>query len=275
MPKIEKSLIVLDAVTRGGARGYLSVDPRALFLVTVIYLCFILGVPTIHIDILLWFAIYPIISAPLLGMSYSSVFLQSLIVLPLVLLLGIFNPIVDKTVVAFHGRYAITQGWLLFFGIIVRGLLSMQALLILIRTIGFVGIVRAMARLGIPKFLVTQLLMVFRYIRVLIEEGLTMKAARDARSFGRRHLSIHLWGVLIGQLFLRSVDRAERVHRAMLARGFAGEIDFSYRLESADAPVSCDSYRFNWTWSATIFLIAWSLVFLFLRLVNLSLFFVR
>lgn len=262
MPKIEKSLVILDAVTAGGTGGYLKIDPRAFLLVTVIYLCFMLGVPTLHVDVLLWFALYPIIAAPLFGLTYLSVFLQSLIVLPLVLLLGIFNPVFDKTLIVMQDGFAVTRGWLLFFGIIIRGLLSMQALLILIRSIGFVGIVRAMTRLGVPPFLSTQLLMVFRYIRVLVEEGLTMKAARDARSYGSRHLSIKLWGVLIGQLFLRSVDRAERVHRAMIARGFSGEIPVGYSGVSI------------WGWSSTVYLVVWSLLFLFLRLFNLSLLFV-
>lgn len=263
MPKIEKSLLVLDSVARGGAEGILHVDPRCLLLVTIVYLCFMLGVPTMHIDILLWYAVYPIVAAPFFGLTYLSVFLQSLIVLPLVLLLGVFNPIVDHAVVASYYGVDITRGWLLFFGIVVRGLLSMQALLILIRSIGFVGIVRAMGRLGLPRFLTTQLMMVFRYIRVLIEEGMTMKAARDSRSFGNGHLSIRLWGVMIGQLFLRSVDRAERVHRAMLARGFSGYVDFSFSGGSL------------WGWGSTLFLTVWSLVFLFLRLFNLSLLFVK
>lgn len=263
MPKVDKSLVILDSVTTGNSEVSLNLDPRALLLVTVVYLCLMLGVPTTHIDMLLWYALYPIIAAPLFGLSYTSVFLQSLIILPLVLLLGMFNPIVDKVPVVVVGTLTITNGWLLFFGIIVRGLLSMQALLVLIRSIGFLGIVRSMARLGVPKFLVTQLLMVFRYIRVLIEEGLSMKAARDSRSFGRKNLPIRLWGVLVGQLFLRSVDRAERVHKAMLARGFEGEIPFGF------APAS------RWGWNSTFYLIGWSLVFVFLRLFNLSLLFVK
>ena len=254
--------MILDAVTTGGSVSLLKVDPRSLLLVTVIYLCLMLGVPTSHIDLLLWYAVYPIIASPLFGLSYASVFYQSLIVLPLVILLGIFNPIVDKTPVVASNGLIITQGWLLFIGVVIRGLLSMQALLILIRSIGFVGIVRSMGRLGVPRFLTTQLLMVFRYIRVIIEEAISMKAARDARSFGEKHLSLRLWGVLIGQLFLRSVDRAERVHKAMQARGFTGEMPAGF----ADSTV--------WGWNSTIYLFAWILVFVFLRLFNISLLFV-
>lgn len=263
MSKIEKSLVILDSVSKGGAEGYFRVDPRSLLLVTVIYLCMMLAIPTAHIDVLLWFALYPIIASPLFGLKYSTVFLQSLIILPVVVLLGIFNPIFDKTPVAPIGGLTLTNGWLLFIGIIVRGLLSMQALLILIRTIGFIGIVRAMGALGVPRFLTTQLLMVFRYIRVLIEEGASMKAARDARSYGNKKLSIKLWGVLVGQLFLRSVDRAERVHKAMLSRGFNGEMPVNFY----------DVAR--WNWNSTFFLVGSSLLFLFLRLFNLSLLFVK
>lgn len=262
MPKIDKSLMILDAVSTGGRDSIFRVDPRAQLLVTVAYLCLMLSIPTTHIDILLWFALYPILASPLFGLSYSSVFLQSLIVLPLVVLLGVFNPIFDRTPVATFNGYEITQGWLMFIGIVIRGLLSMQALLILIRSIGFIGIVRSMGRLGVPKFLTTQLLMVFRYIRVLIEEAASMKAARDARSFGVRHLSIKMWGVLIGQLFLRSVDRAERVHRAMLARGFSGDIPFNFNDNS------------SWQWSSTAYLLVWVSVFVVLRLFNFSLLFV-
>ena len=261
MPKIDKALLILDAVTTGGSEGCIRVDRRVLLLVTIVYLGVMLSVPTTHVDLLLWFAVYPIVASPMLGLSYSSVFLQSLIVLPLVILLGIFNPIVDKVPVAAINGFSITEGWLLFAGIIIRGLLSMQALVILIRSIGFVGIVRSMSGLGIPGFLTTQLMMVFRYIRVLIEEGVTMKAARDSRSFGNGHLSVRMWGILIGQLFLRSVHRAERVHKAMLARGFSGEVPFT-------------SGEVAWNWNSTVYLLVWSTVFVFLRLYNISLLFV-
>lgn len=262
MSKIEKSLLILDTVENGQGSTWLRIAPRANLLVTIVFLCLMLGVPSEHIDILLWFALYPIIASPLFGLKYSSIFLQSLIVLPLVLLLGMFNPIIDHEEIVTVAGFRITHGWLTFFGLIIRGLLSMQALLILIRTAGFIGVVRSMERLGVPKFLTTQLLMVFRYIKVLIEEGYEMKRARDSRSFGRRNLPISLWGVLVGQLFIRSVDRAERVHRAMLSRGFSGEIPYLATEGS------------SWHLSDTLYLIIWTLVFIFLRLFNLSLLFV-
>lgn len=261
MSKIDKSLQIIDRMTVGGSAGILKIDARSALLVTVVYLCFMLGVPTMHVDILLWYALFPIITAPLFGLTYSSVFLQSLIILPIVVLIAAFNPIIDRQLVASSYGINITRGWLLFFGVVIRGLLSMQALLILIRSYGFIGIVGAMRRLGVPKILTTQLLMVFRYIKVLIEEGQTMFKAKEARGYGKAHLSLKLWGVMMGQLFLRSVARAERLHKAMLARGFNGDIPFvSFGKDL-------------WNDASTVFLVVWCLLFLFLRLFNLSLLF--
>lgn len=263
MSKIEKALIVLDKVETGEAVGYFRVDCRALLIVTIAYLAIMLSVHIEHIDILLWFAVYPIIVSPLLGISYAKIFLQSLIVLPIVLLIAVFNPIIDRTPVIVVGDFSISNGWLSFWGIILRGLFSMQALLIMIHSVGFTGMVRGMEKLGVPKFLTTQLLMVFRYIKVLIEEGMVMKFAREARSFGKKHLSLKNWGVLTGQLFIRSYDRAERVNRAMLSRGFSGYIP-TYS-------VSC----LHWKVSDTLFVVVNILAFIFLRLFNLSLLFVQ
>jgi cobalt/nickel transport system permease protein len=46
----------------------------------------------------------------------------------------------------------------------------------------------------------------------------------ELRSCGTRSLHLRVYGSLLGHLLLRSMDRAERVYRAMVARGFDGEI---------------------------------------------------
>ena len=57
-----------------------------------------------------------------------------------------------------------------------------------------------------------------------IEYAAAMQQARDARSFGRRSYPLKIWGTLVGQLLIRTFDRAEQISRAMLARGFSGRI---------------------------------------------------
>ena len=51
-----------------------------------------------------------------------------------------------------------------------------------------------------------------------------MTRSVDSRAAGKSALRLCVYGSLIGQLLLRSMDRAERVYRAMVSRGFDGEI---------------------------------------------------
>ncbi|MDE5796771.1 MAG: energy-coupling factor transporter transmembrane protein EcfT, partial [Muribaculaceae bacterium] len=76
----------------------------------------------------------------------------------------------------------------------------------------------------VPSVLTTQLMMVYRYMTVLLQESLDMTRARQARGYRGSNMSLTMWGTYCGQLFLRTVARSERIHRAMLARGFDGSI---------------------------------------------------
>jgi cobalt/nickel transport system permease protein len=64
-----------------------------------------------------------------------------------------------------------------------------------------------------------------RYRFVLLDELDRMATARRARTFARgRELPWRTLGGLIGLLFLRTFERAERVHGAMVARGWQGTL---------------------------------------------------
>lgn len=237
-----------------------DIDPRALLGVTLVYLVAMLSVNPQKLGMLLWFAVYPIVTAPLAHIRYERVALQSLIVLPLLIAIGIFNPIFDRTVSFSIGSIAVSHGWISFISIIVRGLLSMQALLLLIHITGFNNICIAMNRLGLPLILANQLMMLYRYIGVLLEESLDMTRARQARGFGHPSLPLRLWGEFTGQLLLRTLDRSRRISRAMAARGFAGNM-------SADA---FGSYPQHWQTADTVYCIVWIGIIVLLRSVDLS-----
>jgi cobalt/nickel transport system permease protein len=55
--------------------------------------------------------------------------------------------------------------------------------------------------------------------------------ARDMRSFGRRGMDARVAVRVIGALFLRTVERAERIYSAMLSRGFRGDIPSMQRFK--------------------------------------------
>jgi cobalt/nickel transport system permease protein len=78
-----------------------------------------------------------------------------------------------------------------------------------------------------PRPFAVQLLFLYRYIFVLTEEGGRAARARQLRSCGRTGMGIKSFGTLIGNLLLRTWQRAERVHIAMLSRGFDGRFHSS------------------------------------------------
>jgi cobalt/nickel transport system permease protein len=81
----------------------------------------------------------------------------------------------------------------------------------------------ALGRLGTPRLFVAQLLFLYRYAFVLGGEASRMGTARMLRG-GTGSPALAVYGSLAGHLLLRAFDRAERIHRAMLARGFDGEV---------------------------------------------------
>jgi cobalt/nickel transport system permease protein len=84
-------------------------------------------------------------------------------------------------------------------------------------------LVHGLARLGLPRTLVLVLGAFVRGASHLGEEATRLRAAREARAFGTRPgLRLSLYGSLLGVLLLRAQARSERVHVAMLARGYQG-----------------------------------------------------
>jgi len=119
-------------------------------------------------------------------------------------------------------------GWPILAGVLTKGLLSFTTILLLVYSTGFDRLLRAMRQCGVPKLLVAVLAATYRYVFVLLEELERMRRAQYARTFNcPRRLSpvtVRNGTQLVGMLLLRCSERAERVHAAMLARGFDGEV---------------------------------------------------
>lgn len=256
--RLEKAITILYArQMKPAERSHIGdIDPRALLLVTVVYLVAMLSVPLQRTDMIIWFATYPIISAPLAHIAYERLLRNSLFVLPLLVFIGIFNPIYDHTSAFSLFGFNVNFGWISFFSIIIRGLLATQALLLLIRMSGFNEMCEALHRLGCPGLIATQLLMVYRYLSVLLQEALIMQHARQARSYGKKSFNASMWGAFVGQLLLRTLERSRRINMAMKARGFNGTLNTSANM--------------HWTTADTVYCLVWIPVFFAFRFIDVS-----
>jgi cobalt/nickel transport system permease protein len=109
--------------------------------------------------------------------------------------------------------------------IVVKNSMAFLATLSLVNVTPFRKLLGAMRRLGMPAALVATLQFMYRYLHVLTEELDRMVKARRSRTFRRSgRLDWVLLTGLIGILFLRAFERGERVHAAMLARGWDGTL---------------------------------------------------
>jgi len=99
------------------------------------------------------------------------------------------------------------------------------ALLSLLATSSLFSLGHAMGKLGLPDKVVQLLLFAYRYIHVIHMEYRRLLNAMKIRGFQPK-TNLHTYrtyAYLIGMLLVKSAERAERIRRAMLCRGFKGK----------------------------------------------------
>jgi cobalt/nickel transport system permease protein len=199
-------------------------DPRVKLLTTMIFIVTVVSFPKYAIGSLLPFILYPVALVALGNVPVGYLLKKLLIAAPFAFFIGIFNPLLDRQVMAHLGPLAISGGWVSFASIMLRFFLTVSAALLLVAVTGFYQVCAALERLGLPRVCAVQLLFLYRYLFVLGDEALRMVRARALRSFQGRGLGFQTYTSMLGHLLLRTLDRAQRLHLAMLSRGFDGEI---------------------------------------------------
>jgi len=199
-------------------------DPRVKVVTTILFIFYVVSFNRYEIARLLPFFLFPALLIGMADLPFRYLLHKIILVSPFVLFIGIFNPFLDKEVMLQIGSLQISGGWLSLISILLRFILTVGAALLLIATTGFPAICMALEKLGAPKIFTVQLLMLYRYLFVLIEESIRTLRAYTLRSFSRKKLRYGIFKQLLGNLLLRTLDRAQRIHLAMLSRAFTGEI---------------------------------------------------
>jgi cobalt/nickel transport system permease protein len=109
--------------------------------------------------------------------------------------------------------------------LLAKGTLGVMASLTLAATTEPRDMLCGLERLRVPAQLVQIVGFMIRYLDVVTEEMRRMRIARESRGFTARGL--RAWPVYAraaGALFIRSYERGERVHLAMLSRGYDGSL---------------------------------------------------
>jgi cobalt/nickel transport system permease protein len=110
-------------------------------------------------------------------------------------------------------------------GLLAKATLSVLAATVLAATTEPRELLRGLERLRLPSVLVQILAFMIRYADVVGGELQRMRVARESRGFsGGRRGAMRTLGSAAGSLFIRSYERGERVHLAMLSRGYDGRL---------------------------------------------------
>ncbi len=204
-----------------------SLDSRVKFIAVLAFTVLVISLPKTSFSILACYAVWPFTVLVLGKIPLRFAFKQILLVSPFVLVLALTCPLYDKSplVVAF-GPFAwrLSAGWMRCFTILGKFVVTMLALIALISTTRFGDLLTGLQRLGMPRLLVIQLGFLYRYIFILIDKAhhiLRARAGRTLRNLGFE-TELKTAAYMVGSLFVRSIDTAERINIAMQARGFDG-----------------------------------------------------
>ena len=129
--------------------------------------------------------------------------------------------------------HASIPGLARFVGIALKSWISVQAAIVLAASTSFPELLVAMRALHVPRLMVSIFGLMWRYLFVLVDEASRLMRARQARS-GQSNLPsaktggsiswrARVAGGMAGSLFLRAIERSDRIYMAMVSRGFDGE----------------------------------------------------
>ena len=197
-------------------------NPLCKLLVTVFYIVTVVSFPKYDLSGLVVMVLYPVVLFQAAGIPVSLCFHKLRFVLPLVCAVGLVNPFLDHTPLIQLGAVTVSGGVVSMITLMLKGVFSLMASFLLIATTSIDTLCAALRMLHVPDILTTLLLLTYRYIGVMLEEVSIMTEGYALRAPGQKGIHISAWGSFLGQLLLRSMDRAEALYQSMLLRGFRG-----------------------------------------------------
>ena len=208
-------------------------NPLAKLLVTVGYILAVVSFPKYALTGLVAMVLYPVAMFQLSDIRVSTCFYKLRLILPLVCAVGVVNPFLDRTILLRVGGVAVSGGVVSMLTLMLKGVLSLMASFLLVATTRMDALCASLRRLHVPGVLVTLFLLTYRYVGVMVDEVAAMSQAYALRAPGQRGVHISAWGSFLGQLLLRSMDRAQELYASMQLRGFHDHFHYVEKIGRA------------------------------------------
>lgn len=147
-----------------------------------------------------------------------TIVLSRLPVLFLLKRLAVLSPFVLGVAVVNAFQPAAGAAW---WNVALKSAVCLVTVILVSNTTPFGRILRVLQRVRVPALLITTIALMHRYLFVLADESQRMRRARASRTFvPARRFQWHALATVLGQLFVRASERAERIYDAMCARGW-------------------------------------------------------
>jgi cobalt/nickel transport system permease protein len=202
-------------------------DPRAKILGLLAVTVVAVSTPVARWPVFAGCAAVLLLFAALARVRPSELWRRVRVVLPLVLLVGALVPLTRTGGRAFAlGPVTVHEaGLLVFAAVAAKAAIGTCSAALLGATTTFPAVLRGLEELRVPRLLVQIAGFMYRYLFVIVEEVGRMRAALVSRGYRPRHaLQAGPMGRVATAMFLRTYGRGERVHDAMLARGYRGSM---------------------------------------------------
>ncbi|AXM89405.1 cobalt ABC transporter permease [Anoxybacillus ayderensis] len=197
-----------------------DVHPLSMLIITFTYILVVASFHTYAFIELIPLSLYPIAMIVVHRLSIRHIKSILLASLPFITVIGASQLFfIHEHISFFHWR--IEARWLVFATLFVKNILAVLAATVLFLTTPIEQLAGALLSLRIPRLLVIQLLLTYRYIFLFLEEAKRLRQAYMLRAPNHRAIQLSVWGSLVGHLLLRTFERAERVYEAMTLRGFS------------------------------------------------------
>ena len=221
--------------------------PLAKLTLTVVYILLTVSFHKYDLSGLFVMLLFPVLGFAVSGTPVRLCFYKLRYVLPLVLAVGLLNPFFDRAplfmiaggrilfgsaAAAASGGFTVTGGMISMITLMLKGIFCLMASFLLAATTPVEEIAAALRRIHVPKTLTALFLLTFRYTGVLLDEVAVMTDAYHLRAPRQRGIAVKAWGSFLGQLILRSMDRASALYDSMLLRGFNGNFYYAERGKS-------------------------------------------
>ena len=245
----------MDALAAGKSPVH-SLSALSKLFLTILYIAVTVSFNKYDITGIFIMVLFPIAGYVVSGIPVSTCFKKLRVVMPLVCVVGIINPFLDREIIMYVGHMGISGGVVSMLTLMMKGVFSLMMSFLLMATTKIEYICAGLRKIHFPRILTSLILLTYRYISVLLREVSIMTVAYSLRAPGQRGIHISAWGSFLGQLILRSMDRANDIYDSMSLRGFDGNFYFADGRKGS-----------KWSWPAVL---AVAVLCILVRFINVA-----